>query len=71
MFNFCDATSFEELKYMTERAKGKYQNHLKTENIPIVAIGHPKTFGNEKEFEKYLRWATNKEYLEFSTYRFR
>lgn len=69
-FNYCDAATFEELKYMTEQARIKYQAHLKTKNVPIVMVGHTKTFGNEREFEKYLRWANKKEYLEFSTYRY-
>jgi hypothetical protein len=71
MFNFCDATSFEEMKFMTIQAKRKYRDYLYNNvDAPVVVIGHPKTFGNAREFEKYLKWATGKEYLKFSTYRY-
>lgn len=65
MFNFCDATTFQELKYFTKRADKKYSGHP---NVPIVMIGHPKTFGNEKEFERFLSWASKKEDYSFLGY---
>ena len=69
-FSFGDENSFEELKYMTKKAKIKYQALSKTKDVPIVMISHTKTFGNGKEFEKYLRWANKKEYIEFSNFHF-
>ena len=68
MFNFCDATSSDELKYMVQRAYKKYKQQLKDQDVPIVLIGHPKTFGNPREFKKFMIWATRKNYIEFSTY---
>ena len=65
MFNFCDATTFQELKYFTKRAEYKYS---KVQNAPVVLIGHPKTFGNEKEFEKFLNWAIKSEKYSFEKY---
>jgi len=65
MFNFCDATTFQELKYFTKRAEKKYSDH---HNVPIVIIGHPKTFGNEREFEKFLGWASKNEMFLFKKY---
>ncbi|HIE73616.1 MAG TPA: hypothetical protein EYQ06_05000 [Flavobacteriales bacterium] len=65
MFNFCDATTFQELKYFTKQAEKKYPNY---NNVPIVMIGHPKTFGNEKEFERFLSWASKKETYSFLGY---
>jgi len=35
-FNFCDATPFEELKYMTEQAKSKYKDYLRIYNKKSV-----------------------------------
>lgn len=68
MFNFCDATSFQELKYFTKKADLAFKNTSDTKEIPIVIIGHPKTFGNEKEFDRYLYWATKKKNHFFGKY---
>jgi hypothetical protein len=65
MFNFCDATTFQELKYFIKQAEKKYSNH---NDVPIVMIGHPKTFGNEKEFECFLAWTSKNNMFLFDKY---
>ena len=68
MFNFCDATSFRELKYFTKKANLAFEKLLDTEDVPVVIIGHPKTFGNEIEFERFLNWATKERHHLFGKY---
>ncbi len=53
-FNFTDGTTFEEMKFMAERAIQRYRD--REGHIPLVAIGHTKTFGNEQELRDFLVW---------------
>ncbi len=64
MFNFTDGTTFEEMKFMTEAASRQYQDREGV--VPIVLIGHSKTFGNEGEFEKFLEFITKRADIEIS-----
>jgi hypothetical protein len=66
MFNFTDATTASEMKYMAMMALER--NAKDDRNIPIVMIGHPKTFANEKELKEFLFWCSNKEEISFTTY---
>ncbi len=68
MFNFCDATTFQELKYFANFAIKKYMNIIVDQDVPVVVIGHPKTFGNDKDFERFLSWISKKEIFCFSKY---
>jgi hypothetical protein len=68
MLNFCDAVPFEEMKFITEKAIETYQKYLVKGPQPLVMIGHPKTFGNPIEFEKYLEWVKSYELLKFDLY---
>lgn len=67
MFNFSDATTFEEMRYFAERAIEQYAP-LKMDSVPIVAISHPKTFANLSEWCRFLAWAKGHRSLQFNTY---
>lgn len=69
MLNFSDAVTTEEMKYITRKAYKKYKSVLKQNGLSLVMIGHPKTFGNENEFKKYLAWLTKQPFSGFSTYK--
>lgn len=56
MFNFTDGTTFQEMRFMTERATDRYQDREGV--VPVVMIGHSKTFGNEGELEGFFRWVS-------------
>lgn len=66
MFNFSDATTAEEMMWFIEKARERYKS-LKT-IIPLVMIGHPKTFANEKELKEFLFWAANQVDISFTDY---
>ena len=66
MFNFSDATTAEEMTWFVEQARKKYK--LIERNIPLVMIGHPKTFANEKELKEFLFWASNQNDIKFTDY---
>jgi hypothetical protein len=66
MLNCTDGISFEEMKYITKNAISKNKNEQKS--IPIVAIGHPKTFANDNEFDKYLEWVNSMNEISFGCY---
>jgi len=68
MFNFCDATTFQELKYFANFAIKRYMNISLEQDVPVVVIGHPKTFGNDKDFERFLSWISKKDIFSFSKY---
>ena len=63
MLDFASGTTYEELKFITEH----YLESKKNEDIPIVAISHPKNFGISKEFEDYLKWIDSSSVVEFET----
>lgn len=67
MLNFSDATVFEEMKFLTLQAIGKYSGSG-GERIPIVAISHPKTFANGREFDKYLSWVSKRDDVSFARF---
>lgn len=66
MFNFSDATTVEEMRWFIGQARKKYQSQKG--NIPLVMIGHPKTFANEKELKEFLFWASKQEDISFTDY---
>jgi hypothetical protein len=66
MFNFSDAVCKEEMIYMVKSARKKYADTQ--QNIPLVMIGHPKTFGNENELKEFLFWAANQNDISFTDY---
>ncbi len=66
MFNFSDATTTEEMQWFIEKAREKYQTH--EGSIPLVMIGHPKTFANEKELKEFLFWANQQKDISFTDY---
>ena len=65
-FNFSDATTAEEMVWFIEKAREKYRS--KETIIPLVMIGHPKTFANEKELKEFLFWAANQVDISFIDY---
>ena len=67
MFTFGDATACEEMIYFVRQAR-KRAVRLKLTTMPVVAISHPKTFANAKEFRRFLDWAKQEEDVEFSNY---
>ena len=66
MFNFSDATTAEEMTWFIEKAREKYKSDEAI--IPLVMIGHPKTFANEKELKEFLFWASNQSDIGFTDY---
>ncbi len=66
MFNFTDATTAAEMKWFAKNAMAKYAHF--PDVIPIVMIGHPKTFGNANELKEFLFWATDFEEINFTDY---
>lgn len=67
MFNFSDATSSEEMIYFTQQAIKRFGNRQE-ELLPVVAISHPKTFANAREFENFMAWASDHEAIVFSSF---
>ena len=67
MLNFSDATKSQEMIHICTRVMRKYDK-LNMEEIPIVAISHPKTFGNPKEFERFMHWLSQNEKVSFGTF---
>ncbi|MFB6257931.1 MAG: hypothetical protein ABEH38_04495 [Flavobacteriales bacterium] len=65
MFNFTDGTTASEMVFMIKKAQERYRDHEGI--LPIVAIGHSKTFGNEKELARFLKWGEKKEGLRFES----
>ena len=53
IFDYCGA-SFEEMKFVAEKAIHLYQNSKK--GVPVVLIGHPKNFNNEENLRQFLTW---------------
>ncbi len=66
MLNSSDGVCHEEMIYITQQAVKKYKNHV--EEVPLVMIGHPKTFGNHEEFDEYLAWVKDQPEINFSKY---
>ena len=55
MFDFCGGATFEEMRFMVNTAKRRFRDILKEgDDVPVVAIGHPKNFGTSKELNKLL-----------------
>ncbi|MCB0402025.1 MAG: hypothetical protein KDD41_08065 [Flavobacteriales bacterium] len=67
MLNNSDGVSFQEMQFITKKAIRRYRNH--PGNVPLVMIGHPKTFGNDREFERYLAWITTLQDVKFGNYK--
>ena len=67
MFTFGDATSCEEMIYFARRAR-KIALEGNQDQVPLVAISHPKTFANESELKKFLEWVSTSEGIVFSDY---
>jgi len=67
MLNFSDATSSQEMIYICKSLMKKY-NDSEFEEIPIVAISHPKTFGNAEHFERFISWLSQQEKVSFGTF---
>ena len=66
MLDFC-GTSFDEMMFLIEAAKKRYRKFESEEPVPIVAIGHPKNFGNPKEFKSLLEWVDKKDFIELES----
>ena len=58
MFDFCEMTDFEMIS-LIENAKKKFLN---CEQIPVVAIGHSKSFNNATNLESFIKKALGKGY---------
>ena len=56
-----------EMKYITKKAMENLKGS-KYSFIPIVAISHPKTFGQSKSFEMFLSWISDQEDIELSSF---
>jgi hypothetical protein len=56
MFTYTDGTTLSEMQWMVRRAQARYRDHEGT--VPIIAIGHSKTFGNEGELRDFLSWCS-------------
>ncbi len=69
MLNFSDASTFSEMKFITEKIFRKFASIDKEpdQSIPIVAISHPKTYGYNKSFDQYLSWINEGGKAEFET----
>lgn len=67
MLNFSDGSSFSELKYIFSSYVHRF-DRSKFPILPVVAISHPKTFGEKNSFDKFLRWLHERGDVEFSTY---
>lgn len=68
MFTFGDATSFEEMTYFAQQALNRAKMHDE-KYYPVVGISHPKTFANNEEFERFLKWVVkHKNDFEFIKY---
>lgn len=59
MFNYCDGASCSEMRSMLKAAETRYMDQAG--RIPVTAIGHSKTFGNEAELERLLAWVDGQE----------
>lgn len=66
MFNFSDATTVEEMVWFIESARKKYK--AEDAILPLVMIGHPKTFANEKELKEFLFWAASQTDMRFNDF---
>jgi hypothetical protein len=66
MFNYCNA-SVAEMKYFIRQAHKRFKHVSHPKTFPIVAIGHPKLFGNAKEFEKFLHWVVNQPLIDLDS----
>ena len=66
MLNFSDGTAAKEMIYIASNYMKRFENE--TGEIPMVMIGHPKTFGNHEAFENFLHWAASNPKIEFSLY---
>ena len=67
MLNFSDATSAQEMIYLCKTIMKNYGNS-ELEEIPIVVISHPKTFGNPEHFERFMKWLNQNEKVSFGTF---
>ena len=67
MFNFSDATTASEMKWFARKALKKYEKEQGS--VPIVMIGHPKTFANAMELKEFLFWCSQKSNISFTTYK--
>lgn len=67
MLNFSDGSSFSEMKYIFSKYVNQF-DRSKYPVLPVVAISHPKTFGEKNSFEKFLKWLNERGDVEFSTY---
>lgn len=67
MFTYSDAISSEEMIYFARRAIKLAAQ--RGEATPIVAISHPKSFANERELEKLMKWLVRQENVTFSNYK--
>lgn len=66
MLNFSDATTAKEMIYIAKKYIQKFDSQKG--DIPLVMIGHPKTFGNYEAFDEFLKWASSNPKIEFSLY---
>lgn len=60
MLDFCGKNSFELMRRLT-LSKIKSAS---SQDLPLVAIGHPKNFGNPAELRKYLAWCKEQSSIE-------
>jgi len=64
MFDFC-AMSAVEIIDILKYAERKFRNQ---DFIPVIAIGHSKTFNNARDFDSFIKKALNRGY-NFTTFR--
>ena len=67
MLDFCGRKTSEELIYLSKRAIAMAQQEPDDSTYPLVAIGHPKNFGNDNELRKWLDWVAKQKEMTFST----
>jgi len=68
MSTFGDATVAEQMIYLTKKALQDGSESSEAPD-PMVWISHPKTFGNEYEFKKYLAWASAQKQISMATFK--
>lgn len=62
MFDYCCSTSVE-MKTFLKQAQRRFLGDDPSKNIPVVAIGHPKSFANPEELNNFLMWARKQKYI--------
>ncbi len=64
--DFCRST-MEEMKWFLLKAHKRFQHLTQYDPVPIVAIGHPKGFGNGVELQRFLDWVAKQNFVELES----